>query len=261
MKQVFIIGDTTAISGSIDTTLQAHQIRTTRLAGVTRYATAGVIEQASGQAAKLAGFGPTALLVSAADVPDAVAAGPISFHNRFPLLYTTATEIPSETVAALREGDISHVVLVGPPSQMSDAIVSQLAALNISAERVTGAGDPTSESIALASFELTTLHWPLPQVDLVRGDQGTVDGVATIANAGINAGALLMTNSPSDLSTGLSAFLAQQVGRAQQLIVVSPRSRRAPNKQRRPRFISPGNPAVRKVVSVVQETLTCGLVP
>ena len=220
VKQVFIIGDNTAISGSVDTVLQAHGMRTTRLAGVTRYATAGVIEQAGGQAAKLATFGPTALLVSSADMPDAVAAGPISFHNRFPLLYTAGTEIPPETVTALREGGITHVVLVGPASQIGDGIVSQLTALNITAERLGGAGDPTSESIALARFELQTLHWPLPQVDLVRGDQGAVDGVATIANAGSNASALMLTNSPSDLGSSLTAFLAQQVGRVQQLIVV-----------------------------------------
>jgi putative cell wall-binding protein len=220
VKQVFIIGDTTAISGSVDTVLQGHGMRTTRLAGVTRYATAGVIEQAGGQPAKLAGYGPTALLVSSADMPDAVVAGPVAFHNRYPLLYTAGTEIPPETVAALREGGITHVVLVGPVSQIGDAIVSQLAALNISAERLGGAGDPTSESIALARFELQTLHWPLPQVDLVRGDQGAVDGVATIANAGSNASALILTNSPSDLGPSLSAFLTQQVGRVQQLIVV-----------------------------------------
>jgi putative cell wall-binding protein len=220
VKQVFIVGDDTAISGSVDTALQAKGMRTTRLAGVTRYATAGVIEQAGGQAAKLPGYGPTALLVSSADMADAVAAGPVSFHNRYPLLYTAGTQIPPETIAALREGGITHVVLVGPTSQIGDAIVSQLAPLNISAERIGGAGDPASESIALARFELQTLHWPLPQVDLVRGDQGAVDGVATIANAGSNASALLLTNSPSDLGSALNAFLAQQVGRVQQLIVV-----------------------------------------
>ena len=222
VKQVFIIGDATAISGAVDTALQDHGMRTTRLAGVSRFATAGVIEQAGGQAAKLAAFGPTALLVNAADLPDAVAAGPIAFHSRFPLLYTTGSQVPAETVAALQEGGISHVILVGPVAQISDGVAAQLAALNIlniSVERVAGAGDPTSESLAVANFELRTLHWPLPQVDLVRGDQGGVDGVATIANAGINAGALILTNSPSELGPALG-FLAQQVGRVQQLIVV-----------------------------------------
>ena len=96
----------------------------------------------------------------------------------------------------------------------------QLAALNISTERVAGAGDPSSESIALARFEQQTLHWTSPQVDLVRGDQGATDGVATIANAGRNLGALLLTNTPDNLGSALTGFLAQQVGRAQQLIIV-----------------------------------------
>jgi hypothetical protein len=220
VKQVFIIGDATAIKDDVDKTLQQHGMRTTRLAGVTRYATAGVIEQAGGAAAKLAGFGPTALLVNPADLPDAVAAGPISFHSRFPMLYATAATIPPETVAAMHEGGITHVILVGPVDQLGDAIVSQLGALNISTERVAGAGDPSSESIALAHFEQQTLHWALPQVDLVRGDQGAVDGVATIANSGTNSGALLLTNSPTELGSALTGFLGQQVGRVQQLIVV-----------------------------------------
>ena len=220
VKQVFIVGDATAINGTIDTALQSAGMRTTRLAGVTRYGTAAVIEQAGGAAAKLADFGPTALLVSSADLTDAIVAGPVSFHGRFPLLYTSADAIPAETVAALQEGGIAHVVLVGSVDQIGAAVVSKLAALKISSERVNGAGDPSSESVAMAHFEQQTLHWPLPQVDLVRGDQGAVDGVATIANAGSKVGALLMTATPNDLGAPVSGFLAQQVGHAHQLVVV-----------------------------------------
>ena len=220
VKQVFIIGDATAIDGAVDVTLQRHGMRTTRLAGASRYATAGVIEQAGGPAASVAGFGPTAVLVSSTDLPDAVAAGPISFHSRFPLLYTTATTIPAETVSAMQEGGITHVVLVGSSDDIGDSVVAQLAGLKISSQRVAGAGDPASKSIAIANFEQQVLHWSLPQVDLVRGDQGAVDGVATIANSGTNAAALLLTNSPNDLGAPLTAFLARQIGRVQQLIVV-----------------------------------------
>jgi putative cell wall-binding protein len=220
VKQVFIIGDTTAIDGGLDATLQQHGMRTTRIAGVSRYATAGVIGQSGGQPAKLVGFGPTALLVNDSDVADAVIAGPMSFRARFPLLYTTASTLPPETIAALREDAITHVVVVGPESQVSSDVLSQLAALNIGAQRIAGAGDPTSESIAVALFERDTLHWPQTQVDLVRGDQGGVDGVATIANAGTNAAALLLTNSPDKLGPTLDRYLTQQAGHVQQLVVV-----------------------------------------
>jgi hypothetical protein len=74
--------------------------------------------------------------------------------------------------------------------------------------------------VAIAQFERQTLHWPLSQVDLVRGDQGGVDGVATIANAGANSGALVLTNGPGSLDPVLASFLAGQAGRARQLIVV-----------------------------------------
>ena len=224
VKQVFIIGDATAVSGAVDTTLQSTGMRTTRLAGVTRYGTAGVIEQAGGAAAKLASYGPTALLVNSADLPDAIAAGPVSFHSRFPLLYTSADGIPAETVAALQEGGITHVVLVGSLDQIGTAVASRLSALNVSSERITGAGDPSSDSLAVAHFEQQTLHWPMTQIDLVRGDQGAIDGVATIAHAGIGAGPLLMTTSPDDLGSGVSGFLTQQAGKC-----AAPCGRRRPD--------------------------------
>jgi serine/threonine protein kinase len=220
VKQVFVIGDSTAINTSVDAVLQQHGMRTTRLAGISRYETAGVVGEAGGQPGKLGTFGATALLVNPADSADAVAAGPVAFHARFPMLYTTASSVPSATVTALQEDGISHVVLVGPESQLGDAITAQLKALDISTERVAGAGDPASESIAVARFEELSLHWLLPQVDLVRGDQGGIDGVATIANAGSNASAILLTDSPSTLGPALTAFLTQQAGRVQQLVVV-----------------------------------------
>ena len=220
VKQVFVIGDATAVSDKVDTALRQHGMRTTRLAGVNRYATAAVIEQASGQPGSLPGFGATALLVNSDNLADAVAAGPITYHGRFPLLYTNTGDLPAETIAALQEDGIKHVVLIGPVTQIGTQVETALTAMGVSTQRVTGAGDPASDSVAIAQFEQQTLHWALPQVDLVRGDQGGVDGVATIANAGANTGALLLTNGPGSLDPALSSYLTKQAGRVQQLIVV-----------------------------------------
>lgn len=220
VKQVFVIGDTTAISADVDATLQRHGMRTTRLAGVDRYATAATIGQAGGQPRALPGFGPTALLVNDADMPDAIAAGPISFRNRFPLFYTSASILQDTSLAALQEAGIKHVMLVGSTSTISANVAKQLADAGISTGRISGAGDPASESVALADFERLTLHWTMPQVDLVRGDRGGVDGVSTIANSGVNAAPLLLTNAPDALAPALGDFLTTQAGTVQRLVVV-----------------------------------------
>lgn len=220
VKQVFVIGDATAISTAVDATLRQHGMRATRLAGVNRYATAGVIEQASGQPATLPGRGPTALVVNPADLADAVVAGVLAYRGHFPLLYTDSADLPAETRTALAEDNISHVVVIGPSTQVGDEVVASLSGAGVTTERVSGAGDPASESVAVARFAHDTLHWAINQVDLVRGDQGGVDGVATIANAGARDGALLLTNAPDRLDPALLDYLAQQAGHAQQLVVV-----------------------------------------
>ncbi|HET7531323.1 MAG TPA: cell wall-binding repeat-containing protein, partial [Mycobacteriales bacterium] len=220
VKQVFVIGDASAIGTAVDATLRQHGMRVTRLAGVNRYATAAVIEQASGQPASLPGRGPTALLVNPADSSDAVAAGSLAYSGHFPLLYTDSARLPSETLAALAEDNIKHVVVIGSPSQVGDAVVASLADSGITAQRVSGAGDPASDSVAVARFAEQVLRRSFTQFDLVRGDQGGVDGVATIANVGARNAALLLTNGPDSLDPAVLDYLKSQAGRAQRLVVV-----------------------------------------
>ena len=220
VKQVFVIGDASAISAAVDASLRRHGMRVTRLAGVNRYATAAVIEQASGQPASLPGLGPTALLVNPADSSDAVAAGSLAYRGHFPLLYTDSTRLPAETLAALAEDNIKHVVVVGSPSQVGDEVLASLADAGMSAQRVSGAGDPASDSVAVARFAEQTLRWSFTQFDLVRGDQGGVDGVAAIANVGAKNATVLLTDGPDNLDPALLEYLKAQTGRAQRLVVV-----------------------------------------
>jgi putative cell wall-binding protein len=215
-----VVGDAWAISTAVDATGRAHGMRVTRRAGVSRYATAAVLEQASGQPAALPGVGATALLVNPADSPDAVAAGSLAYRGHFPLLYTDGAQLPPETLAALAEDNIKHVVVIGAQSQVGDEVVAALTGAGMSAQRVSGAGDPASESVAVARFAQNTLGWAFSRVDLVRGDQGAADGVATIANAGADNAALLLTNGPDNLDPALLEYLAQQAGHARRLVVV-----------------------------------------
>ena len=227
VKQVYVVGDASVVSTAIDATLRQHGMRTTRLAGANRYATAGVIEQASGQPATLPGLGATALLVNPGDLPDAVLAGALAYRGHFPLLYADTAGLPSETLSALTEDNIRHVVVIGPTSQVGDDVEASLTQAAMSVERVSGAGDPASDSVAVARFAHDTLHWTTTQVDLARGDQGGVDGVAAIANAGVHNGVLLFTDGPDRLDSVLADYLKQQRNQqdaARQLIVVGDRT-------------------------------------
>ncbi len=224
VKQVYVIGDATAISTDVDATLHEHGMRTTRLAGVDRYATAAVIEQASGQPAALPGLGATALVVNPADLADAVLAGTLAYRGHFPLLYADDTDLPTQTQAALAEDGIKHVVVIGGSSQVGDDAMAALEQDSITAQRVAGAGDPSSDSVAVARFAHDTLHWEVNQVDLARGDQGGVDGVATIANVGARSGALLLTNGRDQVDPTSLDYLRQQKAGVRALTVVGDRT-------------------------------------
>lgn len=227
VKQVYVIGDASAVSADVDAALRERGMRTTRLAGVNRYATAGVIEQASGQPATLPGLGATALLVNPGDLPDSVLAGSLAYRGHFPLLYAESSDLPAETLTALAEDNIKHVVVFGPSSQIGDEVATSVSESGMSVERVSGAGDPASESVAVARFTHDTLHWTQAQLDLARGDQGGVDGVAAIANAGAAGGGLLLTNGPDQLDPPLVDYLRQQKAQKsppRRLIVVGDRT-------------------------------------
>lgn len=224
VKQVYVIGDATAISAGVDATLQRRGIHTTRLAGVNRYATAGVIEQASGQPATLPGLGATALVVNPSDLPDAVLAGTLAYRGHFPLLYADAAALPVETASALAEDNIKHVVVIGGSNQIGDDVTAALGRVGVTSQRVAGGGDPASDSVAVAGFAHDTLRWDLSQVDLTRGDQGGVDGVAAIANVGTRSGALLLTNGADQLDPPLLTYLRQQKAAMRRLIVVGDRT-------------------------------------
>ncbi|HEX7107365.1 MAG TPA: cell wall-binding repeat-containing protein [Acidothermaceae bacterium] len=227
VKQVYIVGDASAIGAGVDAALRQRGMRTARLAGVNRYATAAVIEQAGGQPATLAGLGATALVVNPNDLADAVLAGSVAYRGRFPLLYADADKLPAETLSALAEDDIKHVVVIGSSSQVGDGVAASLARAGMSVERVSGQGDPASESVAVAKFARDKLRWSAPQLDLARGDQGGVDGVAAVANVGARGGALLLTNGPNQLDPPLLEYLKQQKDRhdpPRRLIVVGDRT-------------------------------------
>ena len=107
----------------VDSALQAHGMRTTRLAGVTRYATAGVIEQAGGQAAKLTDMGRPHCSSAQATCPTRSRQVRLPSTTDF-RCSTPLAQRSLQTVAALREGGINPRHPRRTDRQISDAITA-----------------------------------------------------------------------------------------------------------------------------------------
>jgi len=127
--------------------------RTSRISGADRYAT-GV---AASKAEYPSGAG-TVLIASGANYPDALAAAPAAVAVGGPLLLTEPSRLAASVAAELKRLGPSKVYVIGGPSAVSAATLSQISrAAGVTAVRVSGADRfATSAAIAARFFPTRT---------------------------------------------------------------------------------------------------------
>lgn len=216
-RQVFVVGDATAVSPSVDTVLRHHGMRVTRLAAPTRDETAAVVAQAGGPPASLGSLGPTAVLANDSDPADALAGGALAYWGRFPLLFTPAGSLSAATTGALREAGITHVVILGDTAAVSAGVAAQVRVLGMSVQRLPGPDGPAT-AVAIADLETNQLGWSVAHVDLARGDSFP-DAAAGGPSAGRQRAALLLTVGRHGLSPVTEAYLHAHVGQVKAMTV------------------------------------------
>lgn len=217
-RQVFVVGDASAVSDAVTSAVQRAGIRVTRLAAPNRAGTAAVVAEAGGPAGRLGDDGPTALLANAGDVADILAAAPLAWRARFPLLLTNGNGLPPQTVAVLAEEGIRHVVVLGERSAVSAAVVSQLRRLGVSSQRLAGS-DSSAEAVAIAGFERQALGWPFTQVALAR-DGDFPDALAGGPLAGEHRAPVLVAAGTDRLGTPTDRYLSGLAGRVRTMDVL-----------------------------------------
>ena len=108
--------------------------RLERLSGTDRYATAAAIS------ARFFGPGvPVALVVTGAEFPDGLAAGPVGDRLGGPVLFTRHTSLPASTTAELKRLKPQRILVAGGTAAVSNGVLNQLDALATSgATRISG---------------------------------------------------------------------------------------------------------------------------
>ncbi|MCU1484035.1 MAG: Alkaline phosphatase [Actinomycetia bacterium] len=199
VKNVILLGGTAAISTAAEQDL-AKTYTVTRVAGANRYDTAAKVAQTpSALGVGTLGGLKTAIVASGDVFPDALAAGPVGYSQRFPIILTRAGTLPAESKAALTALAIKHVVLVGGTSAISDAVDAEVKAAGATTERVAGA-NRYATATALADFAIAKLPaWSTTTVDLATGEQ-FADALAGGPAAGRGNRSIVLT-----ASTALSA--------------------------------------------------------
>ncbi|MDE0318603.1 MAG: cell wall-binding repeat-containing protein [Acidimicrobiaceae bacterium] len=96
-------------------------------------------------------LGRTAVVASAGVFVDAMVAGPVAWRGRHPVLLTPGDALDSDVRAAAAGLDLAHVVIMGGPAAVSQAVEDELIAMGISVTRV-GGSTRFDTARALAGF-------------------------------------------------------------------------------------------------------------
>ncbi|MCL4079210.1 cell wall-binding repeat-containing protein [Coriobacteriia bacterium Es71-Z0120] len=195
--QVFIIGGTGAVSGSVASAVDALPgVAVERIAGVDRYATAA---QVARKIAELRG-GPVdgAFLVRGDDFADGVAVSPPAYRMAMPVLLTRTGELPASTRSAITDVGVSTVWIAGGTGAVSGSVASAVDALpGVAVERMAGADRyATAVAVADKAVENGWLTWTVVGVATGKNfPDALTGGVASGAKEGV----LLLTE-PTMLS-------------------------------------------------------------
>lgn len=184
---VFVLGDDTKVSPAVvDELGTIVSQNVTRLGTADQVATAVAVAQAMdlrSAADKTAGKPAFkgAVIVNP-NSPDAAAAAGFAASLRFPVLFSGRTTVPDATLTAIQSLNISSVIVVGGPSDISDNALSSLP----NAKRV-GGTDATSTSGAVAAEAVsrgmdTNLVYVAPTSNAVVG---AVMGAAIARKGGL----------------------------------------------------------------------------
>lgn len=204
---VDVVGGPAAVSDNVVSQLKALGYVVDRVSGATRYSTAAAIAEAPGPTpvGSLAGQGRTALLATGENFPDALTGGPMSYADSFPTLLTETASLAPEASGAMDNLAIKHVIVLGGPNAVADAVLSQVQAKGITVERLAGATRQTTAT-AISDFELTHLGFAGTHVNLARGDNFP-DALAGGPHGGQEGAAILLTSTPDSLGADTDAYL------------------------------------------------------
>jgi len=221
-----VIGTRDVVGAAVEGFVARNALREYRVGGADRYstnrATYTVTYNGEAEQPRAVNGLPTALLVSGADYADAVAAGPVAYKERVPLLLTAPDRLPASTRAALADNRLEQVVVVGGPSAVSPAVVRELEALGLRVRRVAGASRQET-AIRVFEFAEQEFGWTLRHVNLARGD-GFADALAGGPHAGEERAPVLLTADTGDLSAATRDFLRSRAGTVASIDVLGGRA-------------------------------------
>jgi len=150
-RKIVVLGGTGVISTTAFNQLNALAgSGATRIYGNNRYATAAKVATTYFSA----GSTSTVFLATGLNYPDALSGGPVGGMLGAPMLLSTTTKVPAETLNAMKALGVTKVVLLGGTGVLSSAVESQIkgALGSVSVSRYSGASRYATSAAIVAKY-------------------------------------------------------------------------------------------------------------
>lgn len=166
---IYLIGGTVAIDANQEAFLKAQGYIVQRIGGPTRAATAVAMAALTEQIRGL--LSDTFFVVNGRSLPDGLSVAPAVTRYQGGVILTDVDRMPDESLeylkAAARQTQLRVVYVVGGREAVGDAVIDQLAAVNIFAFRIAGPDRFATSATIAATFFGDTTH---PVVGLANGE-------------------------------------------------------------------------------------------
>ncbi|MCL2504574.1 MAG: cell wall-binding repeat-containing protein [Coriobacteriia bacterium] len=158
VSNVCIIGSEAAVSCEVEDALGEAGLGIFRLAGEDRYETSAVIAfmAAAVEEVEGAGFSKKAFLARGDNFADGLAASPLTYRNKTPVILTRSASLPWDAGGIIGLLGITDVTILGSTAAVSAGIEAEVRALGMhpTVRRVQGAGRyATAQKIAEHAFD------------------------------------------------------------------------------------------------------------
>lgn len=209
VQRTVLVGGPAVLSGSVEQDLRGRGFAVERAAGADRYRTASALAVRHGRT----GLGTldgdrTALLVTGEDFADALAAGPLAAHSRFPLLLTPSARTEPSVDDALQQLGIERLVVVGGPRAVSADVAGHYEELGYRVERWQGRTRQET-AVAVAENARRRLGFTAELTVLARGDDFP-DALTASSHAAAQHAPILLTATPDALGDAARRWLSER---------------------------------------------------
>ena len=230
-RKAFVLGGTAAVSEAVVAQLKASGLDVERISGESRYDTARKIAVAGAIPAGdykdmnapqpppgAPGSNPipagTAFLATGDSFADALAAGPLAYFGKHPVILTRSDVLSDEAKAAIQDETlaIDQLIIVGGRKAVGTAVEDAVKALGKKTWRVSG-DDRNATATKLADFYLANqssapnaVKMSQAEVNLALG-QNFPDALALGARGGKTGTVVILAQTPEQLGDASRAFI------------------------------------------------------